>query len=93
MPQLCNCVHKLNCFCLGNILFPGSLVLIILFFFFFFLGGLGQGQQGEKVVAAFQSDIHAARRTVFCQLLSELNSFYLTNSQVKRSWGNRRVFR
>lgn len=58
----------------------------------FFLLWWGEGWQGEKLVAAFQSDIPVALRTVFCQLLSELHSFYVTDSLVTRSWGARECF-
>lgn len=43
-----------------------------------------RGQEGEEVVAASQADIPAALRTVFCKLLFELQSFYITNSQLMR---------
>lgn len=36
------------------------------------------------MVAASQADIPAALRTVFCKLLFELQSFYITNSQLMR---------
>lgn len=88
MSQPCNCVHKLPCYCQANRLFPSSLVLILSSLILVFF----RGQEGEKVVAASQADIPAALRTVFCKLLFELQSFYITNSQVMRRWGKRRGF-
>lgn len=80
---ICDCVHEWHCYCQANTLFRSCLVLLILFS----LVGWSEKQK-EKVAATSQSGIHAAVRTVLCQLLFLHNRI----SDSQRNWENRGVF-